>query len=324
MKKVCIVGYGAIGPVHAKALERVEQATLYAVCDIDATRCRACAELYSVIEYVDFDEMLQDTQIDSVHICTPHYLHFEMIQKALAAGKDVVVEKPVTMTREQFAMLKTLEGAERVCVVLQNRTNPCVEKMKELVESKELGKVLGAKGILTWYRSKEYYDSEEWRGKWATEGGGVLINQAVHTLDYFSYLIGNVVNVKANMCNYSLEKVIEVEDTFTAKLGFDNGTTGIFFATNGYHENSAPYFEIAFEKGHVRYQDKKLWVNGNMVEEDTHPSIGKAYWGSGHGKLFKLYYDEQKYFSIADVQNTMETMFAMYDSANSSGREIKL
>ena len=121
MKKVCIVGYGAIGPVHAKALEHVEHAKLYAVCDIDAGKRALCKEKYDVLEYDDFDIMLQNKDIDTVHICTPHYLHFEMIKKALAAGKDVVVEKPVTMTKEEFEALQELEGVDRVCVVLQNR-----------------------------------------------------------------------------------------------------------------------------------------------------------------------------------------------------------
>ena len=83
MKRVCIVGYGAIGPIHAKALEKAEQAEIYAICDIDGSRRRRCTEKYSTVEYEDFDTMLQDEDIDSVHICTPHYLHFEMVKKAL-------------------------------------------------------------------------------------------------------------------------------------------------------------------------------------------------------------------------------------------------
>lgn len=322
MKRVCIVGYGAIGPIHAKALEKAEQAEIYAICDIDGSRRRRCTEKYSTVEYEDFDTMLQDDKIDAVHICTPHYLHFEMIQKALAAGKDVVVEKPVTMTKEEYDSLLKLDGAEKVCVVLQNRLNPCVQKLKEIVQSRELGAVKAAKGILTWHRDKAYYESDAWRGKWETEGGGVLINQAVHTLDYFSYLIGDVVSVKANMCNFSLEDVIEVEDTFTARVSFADGVKGVFFATNAYTENSAPFFEIAFEKGTARYIDKQLWVNGKMVAEDAKPAAGKDYWGSGHEALMKRYYDGQKYFSVKDAQNTMETMFAMYDSAKSGGKEV--
>lgn len=322
-KKVCIAGYGAIGPVHAKALEDVDQAVLYAVCDIQESRRRLCTETYPVVAYEDFDRMLEDTAIDSVHICTPHYLHFEMIKKALEAGKDVVVEKPATMTRAQFTALKELKGAERICMVLQNRLNPSVQKMKELVQSGELGAVLGAKGILTWHRDREYYESGSWRGRWETEGGGVLINQAVHTLDYFSYLLGNVESVRANMCNYSLEDVIEVEDTFTARLKLAGGVSGLFFATNAYAENSAPFFEILFEKGNARYMDGGLWVNRQPAARDTAPALGKAYWGSGHNRLLKLYYDENQYFGIADVENTMETMFAMYESAAGGGRVVK-
>ena len=318
MKKVCIVGYGAIGPVHAKALEMVEQAKLYAVCDIDVGKRALCKEKYDVLEYDDFDDMLQDKDIDAVHICTPHYLHFEMVKKALAAGKDVVVEKPVTMTREEFGALQELEGVERVCVVLQNRLNPCVQKLKEIIEHGELGAVKAAKGILTWHRDKAYYESGAWRGKWATEGGGVLINQAVHTLDYFCYLIGDVKSVKANMSNYSLEGVIEVEDTVTAYLELEDGVKGVFFATNAYTENSAPFFEVSFEKGTARYMDKKLWVNGELLAEDAVASTGKSYWGNSHTPLLKKYYDEHKYFTVADAKKTMETVFAMYESAYSN------
>lgn len=320
MKNVCIVGYGAIGPVHAKALEKVENARLYAVCDIDDARRALCLKTYEVIEYADYDQMLENQQIHSVHICTPHYLHFDMIKKALAAGKDVVVEKPVTMTKSQFEELKTLDGVERVCVVFQNRLNPCMVKLKSLVEDRSLGKVLGARGLLTWYRSKEYYESDDWRGKWATEGGGVLINQAIHTLDYFSYLLGKVTNVKAHMCDDSLEQVIEVEDTVAARLEFASGITGVFYATNGYFKNSTPIFEVAFEKGAALYLDRTLWINGQIVATDDAPEVGKAYWGSGHAGLLKRYYDEQKYFTVKDAENTMETVFAMYDSAKHDGR----
>ena len=252
MKHVCIVGYGAIGPVHALALEGVENAKLYAVCDIDAERRKLCAEKYSVIEYADFDEMLKDENIHSVHICTPHYLHFPMIKKALEAGKDVVVEKPVTMTKDEFKELQNLKDVNKVCVVFQNRLNPCVVKLKELIENRELGEIKAARAMLTWRRTKAYYQAADWRGKWATEGGGLLINQAVHTLDYFSYLLGNVKSVKASMSNFTLEDTIEVEDTLAAVLELESGVRGIFFATNGYTENSTPFFEVSFENGVAR------------------------------------------------------------------------
>ena len=132
MKNACIVGYGKIGPNHANAFEFIENAKFYAVCDVNEERIKKCQETYDVIGYTDFDEMLKDENIHSVHICTPHYLHFEMIVKALKAGKSVVSEKPVTMTKEEFELLKNTPGAENVCLIFQNRLNGCVVKLKEL------------------------------------------------------------------------------------------------------------------------------------------------------------------------------------------------
>lgn len=362
MKNACIVGYGAIGPIHAMALEKTAQGRLYGVCDIDPARRRACRERYGAVEYADFDAMLRDEEVASVHICTPHHLHYEMIRKALAAGKDVVAEKPLVRTREEWEELQRLPGAERICVVLQNRLNPCVQRMRELVRSGELGAVKAVRGILTWNRDRAYYESAGWRGKWETEGGGLLINQAVHTLDFFSYIAGDVCSVRADMCNHTLEGVIEVEDTLAAHLelscppsepdslppksdvlsprlsgegagrsvrepvlsrcrrpdGAAHGgerVRGVFFATNGYGENSAPFFEISFEKGIARYTDQKLWINGTLAAEDVPAAAGKDYWGSGHERLMQRYYDEGRYFTVADAANTMETMFAIYEDA---------
>lgn len=315
MKNVCIVGYGAIAPVHANALEKVKHAKLYAICDIDAKKRKLCIQKYDVKEYDDFDKMLKDENVHSVHICTPHYLHFEMIKKALEAGKDVVTEKPVTMTRKEFEALLQLEHVDRVCVVLQNRLNLCIKQLKDMVQSGELGAVKAIKGVLTWHRDETYYKKDSWRGKWTTEGGCLLINQAIHTVDFFHYIVGNIVSVKANMFNYSLEEVIEAEDTLVAYLEFEHDEKGIFFATNAYAENSAPFLEVLFEKGTVRYIDKQLWLNGQLLVEDDVLPVGKSYWGSSHAELIKNYYDEQKYFNVWDAKNTMETVFAMYDSA---------
>ena len=323
MKNVCIIGYGAIGPIHADAIKQTENARLYAVCDINPEKIEACKQKYDVLGYTDIDEMLKDKNIHSVHSCTPHYLHFEIIKKALAAGKDVVVEKPVAMTKAEFDELLTLENADKVCVVLQNRLNPTVTKLKELVQKGEMGEITGAKGVLTWSRDAEYYARDEWRGKYKTEGGGVLINQAIHTLDYFNYVAGGVSLVKAHMTNFSIDE-IEVEDTVSAILKLKNGKKGVLFATNAYSTDSAPVFEVLFEKGRAEYTDGKLFLNGNVVAEDSTPETGKAYWGTGHFALIKRFYDSGEYFSLDDVKNTIYTMFAMYESAQFSSKSIEI
>lgn len=324
MRHVGIVGYGAIGPIHAKALEEVTKAQLYAVCDHNPERLAACTQQYPVKQYADYDEMLKDPVIDTVHICVPHYLHFEMTIKALEAGKRVVLEKPVTMTEQEFEWLRARPDADKICVVLQNRKNRCVEAAKAILQEKRLGKVLGAKAFLTWQRTEAYYQGADWRGKRKTEGGGVLINQAVHTLDYFSYLLGGVCSVSAQAANLSLQGKIEVEDTICARLCLQNDVTGVFFATNGYMENSPPFFEVVLEKGVLRYQDRKLWVNGVLTEEDEAALCGKAYWGSSHALLIREYYDENKYFTVQDAANTMGTVFSIYKSAMENSREYSV
>ncbi len=315
MKKVCIVGYGEIGPIHAMSVSKTKNARIYAICDNNPQRCAKGAEEYDALEYLDFDEMLKDGNIDSVHICTPHYLHFDMIKKSLSAGKKVVCEKPVTMTRKEFEELLKLENLENLCIVFQNRLNPTIVKMKEIYDSKKLGNLISAKGILTWCRTKEYYAQDEWRGKYATEGGGVLINQAVHTLDYFGYIIGKAINVKAMSANFSHSE-IEVEDTISAYMEFEGGAKGMFFATNSYGYNSFPEFELFFEKGKLRYENGVLKLNDEIIESDVKMDGRKSYWGNGHAELIGRFYDENMYFSLSTAINTMNLMFDIYDSAN--------
>ena len=322
-KNVCIVGYGVIGPVHAKALEETKNAKIYAVCDVDPERMNSCKEQYGVVCYTDFYEMLEDKNIDSIHICTPHYLHYEMISAGLKAGKSVVVEKPMVMTKKEYEMLMCTEGVDKVCLVFQNRLNPCVRHLKALVQKQELGKLVCARGIVTWNRTKDYYESGAWRGKLATEGGGVLINQAVHTLDLMNYLAEDIQSVKAHMANDSLCDIIEVEDTVSAYLKYKGGATGIFYATNAHGRNNSPDIELVFENGTARYVDGALSVNNEVVCRDIPAKGEKAYYGLGHGALLQEYYDYGRYFSVYDAKNTMEALFAMYESAQ-SGQEVFL
>ena len=324
MDKVCIVGFGCIGPNHANALLKTENAELYAICDPDESVCERVEKEYGIKTYSDFEAVLKDLEITSVHICTPHYLHFPMIIQALTAGKKVVTEKPVTRTLEEFEQLLALGDAERICAVFQNRYNPCVVALKKTIEKGELGKVLGVKGILTWFRNPAYYEAGGWRGRYDTEGGAVAINQAVHTLDLMIHFAGPVRDIQGATFNFTLQDTIEMEDTAVAHLNFENGARGTFFATNGYAENSPYFLEVVGEKGKARYQDGKLWLNGEQVLDETAnaTAMGKSYWGNGHEMLIRSFYDKNEKISIYDVENTMKTLFALYESANNGATKI--
>ena len=325
MKNICVVGYGAIGPLHASGIVNTKNGRLYAVCDINPDRIKRCQETYeNVIGYEDFDTMLLDEQIDSVHICTPHYLHYEMITKALKAGKTVISEKPVTISRTDYDTLLSNENIDKLGLVFQNRLNPCSQMLKTIIQEKKLGDILCAKAIVTWIRTKEYYRADAWRGKWATEGGGVLINQAIHTLDLMSYLVGDIASVKANMATYALDDTIEVEDTLSAYLKYKSGVTGVFFATNAYGHNNSPDIEIRFAEGVARYADDKLYINDELVCQNVTATGEKAYWGTTHETLVQNFYDHDTYFHITDAQNTMYTLFSIYESAKNGGKEVSV
>ncbi len=318
MDKVCIVGYGAIGPVHAIGLERTAHAELYAICDCDRERLKKGLEKYpDAVTYESFDEMLLDAEIDAVHICTPHYLHFEMAKKAVLAGKKVVIEKPVTMLPEEFDELLELckNSPNKVCIMLQNRFCNCVKRLKE--EAGRLGKLKGIFAALTWDRDMDYYAQDAWRGKLATEGGGVLINQAVHLLDMMMYIGGEAENVRASMSTKKLE--LEIEDTLDAFITFKNGARGCFYATNNYATNSPFRLEAVFENGTLRYEDKNLYLikEGNIekLEGDGYGFCGKNYWGLGHEMVIDSFYGGGEYPTIFDAEITMKTMFAIYEEA---------
>lgn len=321
---ICIVGYGAIGPAHAEAISSIDNATLYAICDIDKARADEGALKHNCKAIYSFEECLSDENIESVHICTPHYLHFEMITKAIDSGKSVVAEKPITMTKDEFSRLYLEYKNAPIFPIIQNRTNHSIKTLKEIIDTdKSLGNLKSVKGILTWFRDKSYYDSALWRGTKEYEGGGVLINQAIHTLDLMIYLGGKISSVTATTSNKSLKEVIEVEDTVDAYLKYENGARGIFYATNAYSDDSPVLIELEFENASFKYTSNKLYRNDEFLCSDETKFIGKSYWGSGHERTLYDLYTEKKLLGLDDIKNTMDTVFAIYESAE-LGKEITL
>ena len=333
MKNACIVGYGAIGPIHAEAVYRSGQGALYAICDNDPARLRLAAQKYGVRTYGAYAEVLQDKAVEVVHICTPHYLHKDMAVQAMQAGKDVVLEKPAAMDSGELEALWAVQQqtGRKVCLMLQNRTNASVQAMKNLSQDPALGKLIGIEGAMAWHRDAAYYQSGAWRGTWAQEGGGLLINQAVHLIDLFCYLGGGIKTVRASISTKYLDGVIEVEDTADALLGMPGGIRGCFYATNAYNGNKPFRLELQFENALFRYADNRLYKITDIVEivaRDDMDTPGKQYWGTGHQNVIGQFYSSLEnggdYISLADGINTMQALFAFYASAQAGGKEIKL
>lgn len=319
--RVGIIGLGIIGKVHKSVLTAMGE-NLVAVCDIDKTVLSTYSKLNC---YTDYKEMLAKECLDVVHICTPHYLHTEMILAALDKDIHVLCEKPMCIKAEDIPLILAAEKRSkgRLGVCHQNRYNNVNAYLKEYLSDK---KIISAHGELIWCRGKAYYAQAEWRGKKSTEGGGVLINQALHTFDLMQWFCGMPNSILGRVENFSLKDVIDVEDTAT--LFCEGDTKFTFFATNTGGADMPTEIRLTLSNGEnvVAYPDK-LYVNGKMVtEEDMRFVLGKCCYGNGHEKLIADFYNCIKHgqpFSMdgKEASKVVKMIFAAYES---NGEKINI
>lgn len=295
---VAVIGCGTIFPVHADAIIKSKHSKLYAVCDIDNEIAYATGKNFNCLFYTDYLEMLENETIDIVHICTPHYLHAQMAVAAMKAGKHVLTEKPMAIrVDDALEMIRvSRETGMKLGVCFQNRFNNTSVIIKDHIESGRTGKILGAKAFVTWNRDEHYYSDKDWKGRWKTEGGGVSINQAIHTLDLLQWFLGEADRLKANVDTRLLNDLIEVEDTAEATIIFKNGAKAIYYATNCYVSNSPVEIEIICEKATMRLNDDlHIYYSDGTNEkysEIDRSSGKKAYWGSSHKVLINDFYEK--------------------------------
>lgn len=233
--RIGIVGFGNMGSGHMKYLHggEVSGAVVTAVCDIDPERLRKAKESYpSVQVFENMDAMLDSGEVDAVLIATQHYDHPPLAMKALQRGIHTLIEKPAGVyTKQVLEMNRAAEKSNRVFGIMYNqRTNPMYQKLRELMQSGELGELKRTVWIIDWYRPQSYYDSGGWRATWAGEGGGVLLNQDPHQLDLWQWICGMPKRVRA-FCSFGKYHSIEVEDEVTAYVEYENGATGVFITS---------------------------------------------------------------------------------------------
>lgn len=335
MKKAAIVGCGGISAVHAAVLNELEGVKLVACADIRPERAAALAEKYGLHAYDSLEKMLDAEEIDVLHICTPHYLHVPMIAQAHRRGIHVFTEKPPAISSEQrtelFAMAS--DGGARIGVCFQNRYIEAACKLKTMVESGETGKILGIRGFVTWTRDERYYLESGWRGKLATEGGGALINQSIHTMDLMNFFMGRPKSVEAVCQNRHLKGIIEVEDTVDALIDY-SGVPGVFFATTAYGVNSPVLIELSCENMTLRMEETEVMIKrpgqpAERISYDRPSLLGKDYWGAGHHLCIADFYrclEENLPFQndVPGIKNTLDLMLAVYESAGKGGAPVLL
>lgn len=308
-----VIGAGAIHICHINALRQIPGVALRALVDTESVKGLKLAMGYQCRFYQDYREMLLDDAIDVVHICTPHVEHKPMILAALAAGKHVFCEKPVGMNRSELVdITRAAEQASGLLgVCYQNRYNPTSLRIRQALDDSELGKMLSIKAVLTWSRSGTYYTESPWRGRLATEGGSLLINQAIHTLDLMQWFAGGVTRVKGVVDSGELADVTEGEDSAMATLHFANGARGLFYASNCNTTDSPLLMEIHCERGSLLLNDNTLWrvTSGERVtlaSDDSADGSVKSYWGLGHQQAIRRFYHAITHPGYADYTDIRE------------------
>lgn len=274
-----IVGIGNIGTLHKNYLcnGEIENARLTCVCDIDKSKLENVKKQNTEIEcFDDYHDMMTSGLIDAVIIATPHYLHPEMAIFAFQNGLNVIVEKPVgVFTKDVLQMNEVAKRSGKVfssmfCV----RTDPCFQKIRQLVSNGELGDIKRINWIATnWYRPQAYHNSSSWRSSWKGEGGGVLVNQSPHNLDMIQWIFGMPKKVTA-FASFGKYYDIEVEDEVTAVLHYDNFDF-VYIASTGEAPGSNR-LEIACDMGRLLFENSKIQFKKNEMSERDFNRITKA------------------------------------------------
>lgn len=336
MKKVAVIGLGSISVVHINAILKNDFGKIEAICDVKPERIEKAeaAIPYPVRTYTDYKKLLEEVKPDVVHVCTPHYLHKPMAVDAMRNGADVYLEKPAALSYEEgLEILKAeKETGRKVCVSFQNRVIATNLKVKEIIESGEMGAFLGARGIVTWKRTGAYYTESGWRGAWATEGGGVLMNQSIHTLDMLSYFGGDIVKAVGTASLRKNADIIEVEDTAEATLYHESGKTSVFYATNCNAVDSSVMIEVFLEKGKLLTQGKRLYRDIGegyevILNDKTAPAVGKAVWGTGHAMMIQRFYaaidgEDTYYCTLEEGLKVLRVIGDIYKT-NPHGKKLK-
>ena len=254
-----IVGCGAIAPVHAEALSKIDGATLTVAYDVVAERTTTFAERFDCLSASSLENLFD--ACDAVIVCAPSGLHAEVGIQAAKAGKHVITEKPIDVTFEAALALvdASRQAGIKLATISQHRFSNAVQQTRWSAQNGELGDLLAGDAYIKWYRTQAYYDSGDWRGTWALDGGGCLINQGVHMIDMIQWIMGGVRSVQAQVRTAAHQ--IEVEDIAQALVEYENGAIGIIYGSTSFYPGMAERLEVHGKHGTVVIEGDrvKMW-----------------------------------------------------------------
>ncbi|WOH17985.1 Gfo/Idh/MocA family oxidoreductase [Paenarthrobacter sp. GOM3] len=281
--RVGIAGCGAISRNHLEAFKALDNVQLVGVCDVDADRARATAVAWDIPNAVTSVDELLALDVDIISVCTPHPTHEEVVLKAAAAGVNVLCEKPIATRLESAERMVAAceEAGVQLGVLFQRRFWPASQKIREAIDDGTLGRAVMAQCSVMLHRAPDYYNRDAWRGTWDSDGGGVLMSQAVHQIDLLQWYLGDVAEVYGKVNTYRHGDYIEVEDSATAVITFTSGAMATLEASTAVSPNLGIQLRITGETGASASLTEfpegsdgrlDLWAVGErIVVEPVHP-----------------------------------------------------
>ncbi len=335
MVNFAIVGCGRVSGKHIDSLKQIVGAKIVAVCDVNEEKAKKASTQAGCKYYTDYNDLLKDSNIDVVNICTPSGMHPEMTIQAAKAGKNVVCEKPIALTmKDAHAMVQECKkNRVSLFVVKQNRYNPAIVQLKEAIEKGRFGRIFLANATVRWSRGQDYYDQDSWRGKISSDGG-VLLNQTSHHIDMLQWLIGEITSVICRKATFAHE--IETEDTAIALLKYKNGAIATYEGTTcAFPRDLEGSISILGEKGSVKIggfamNKVDVWqfsepyaIDEHIIHSMTNPP---NVYGFGHLPMLKevvksLQANQEPKIDGEEGSKSLRVIIAMLKSAK-TGKEI--
>ena len=336
-----IVGAGNIAHVHARAIAAISNARLVGVWSKTAANAGRFAQEHQCTAYASFEDMLAVPTIDIVCICTPSGLHMEAALKSIDAGKHCLIEKPLEVTLERCdrIIVAAEKAGVKVAVVFPSRFYDESMCIKRAVDENKFGSLALGSAYIKWSRTEAYYQSSEWRATWQYDGGGALMNQGIHSVDLLQWYMGPVESVQAFVANIR-HKQLEVEDTLTAAIRFDDGALGTIECSTAVYPGSLKRIEILGTEGTAILEESALvkWEFRNGQARPVLDNANKKMQGgvsdptdisfAGHqlqieDLLRSLELGTRPLVDGSEGRKSVEIVLAIYESAK-TGRLVRL
>ncbi|MDZ4656714.1 MAG: Gfo/Idh/MocA family oxidoreductase [Bythopirellula sp.] len=340
-----IIGTGMISKFHARAIADVRGVKLVACYNRTAAKAQTFADEFGCQAYDSLDALLADDKVDAVAITTASGAHLEPAIAAARAAKHVIIEKPLEITLKRCDQIISAceKNGVKLSTVFQSRFHDSSLKLKQAIDTGRFGTLTLGDAYVKWWRSQEYYDSGAWRGTWQFDGGGALMNQAIHTVDLLTWLMGPVAKVQAFTATLA-HKRIEVEDVATATLTFANGALGVIEATTAVYPGYLKRIELHGTQGSavLEEEDIKSWEFAKKARGDeailaamkNQKSKGggaadpAAIGHHGHAKQFQdfvkaIHNDTTPAIDGPEARKSVEIILAIYKSAK-TGKAVTL